>query len=210
MNSRFNLLTQTLVNKPRLDDASLQDLKKLVLNYPWLAAARLLLIKKLQEVKDPAWKTEWQQAHPYFADAEWTTLLMTSSTSDEKKGDHNELLFEPYYTVDYFASQGIQYKPEEAPSDKFGQQLKSFTDWLKVMKRLPLTELGKSVDPKEERKVEQNAGQSLTSEEVVTEAMAEVWIKQGNTTKAKEVYHKLSLLEPSKSAYFASKISELN
>jgi hypothetical protein len=210
MNSRFNLLTQTLVNKPRLDDASLQDLKKLVLNYPWLAATRLLLIKKLQEVKDPAWKTEWQQAHPYFADAEWTTLLMTSSTSDEKKGDHNELLFEPYYTVDYFASQGIQYKPEEAPSDKFGQQLKSFTDWLKVMKRLPLTELGKSVDPKEERKVEQNAGQSLTSEEVVTEAMAEVWIKQGNTTKAKEVYHKLSLLEPSKSAYFASKISELN
>jgi hypothetical protein len=210
MNSRFNLLTQTLVNKPRLDDASLQDLKKLVLNYPWLAATRLLLIKKLQEVKDPAWKTEWQQAHPYFADAEWTTLLMTSSTSDEKKGDHNELLFEPYYTVDYFASQGIQYKPEEAPSDKFGQQLKSFTDWLKVMKRLPLTELGKSVDPKEERKVEQIAGQSLTSEEVVTEAMAEVWIKQGNTTKAKEVYHKLSLLEPSKSAYFASKISELN
>lgn len=210
MNSRINLLTQTLVNKPRLEDASLQDLKKLVLNYPWLAAARLLLIKKLQEVKDPAWKTEWQQAHPYFADAEWTTLLMTSSTSDEKKGDHNELLFEPYYTVDYFASQGIQYKPEEAPSDKFGQQLKSFTDWLKVMKRLPLTELGKSVDPKEERKVEQIAGQSLTSEEVVTEAMAEVWIKQGNTTKAKEVYHKLSLLEPSKSAYFASKISELN
>ena len=210
MNSRINLLTQTLVNKPRLDDASLQDLKKLVLNYPWLAAARLLLIKKLQEVKDPAWKTEWQQAHPYFADAEWTTLLMTSSTSDEKKGDKTELLFEPYYTVDYFASQGIQYKPEEAPSDKFGQQLKSFTDWLKVMKRLPLTELGKSVDPKEERKVEQIAGQSLTSEEVVTEAMAEVWIKQGNTTKAKEVYHKLSLLEPSKSAYFASKISELN
>ena len=210
MNSRINLLTQTLVNKPRLDDASLQDLKKLVLNYPWLAAARLLLIKKLQEVKDPAWKTEWQQAHPYFADAEWTTLLMTSSTSDEKKGDHNELLFEPYYTVDYFASQGIQYKPEEAPSDKFGQQLKSFTDWLKVMKRLPLTELGKSVDPKEERKVEQIAGQSLSSEEVVTEAMAEVWIKQGNLAKARELYQKLSLLEPSKSAYFASKINGLN
>lgn len=210
MNSRINLLTQTLVNKPRLDDASLQDLKKLVLNYPWLAAARLLLIKKLQEVKDPAWKTEWQQAHPYFADAEWTTLLMTSSTSDEKKGDHNELLFEPYYTVDYFASQGIQYKPEEAPSDKFGQQLKSFTDWLKVMKRLPLTELGKSVDPKEERKVEQIAGQSLSSEEVVTEAMAEVWIKQGNLVKARELYQKLSLLEPSKSAYFASKINGLN
>ncbi|MFM8711698.1 MAG: hypothetical protein ACKOC7_10510 [Sphingomonadales bacterium] len=210
MNNRINLLTQTLVSKPRLADASLQELKKLVLNYPWLAAARLLLIKKLQEEKDPTWKTEWQQSCSYFSDAEWTTLLMSPPQAEDKKADQSELLFEPYYTVDYFASQGIQYKPEEAPADKFGQQLKSFTDWLKIMKRLPLTELGKSVDPKEERKVEQIAGQSLTSEEVVTEAMAEVWIKQGNMAKAKEVYQKLSLLEPSKSAYFASKISGLN
>jgi hypothetical protein len=210
MNNRINLLTQTLVGKPRLADASLQDLKKLSLNYPWLAAARLLVIKKLQEEKDPTWKTEWEQSSSYFSDAEWTSLLMTADPQGEKKSESNELLFEPYYTVDYFASQGIQYKPEEAPTDKFGQQLKSFTDWLKVMKKLPLTEIGKSVDPKEERKVEQIAGQSLSSEEVVTEAMAEVWIKQGNLAKAKEIYQKLSLLEPSKSAYFASKLSGLN
>jgi hypothetical protein len=209
MNNRINLLTQTLVGKPRLADASLQDLKKIALNYPWLPAARLLVIKKLQEEKDPAWKTEWEQTSSYFADAEWLSLLMTPSSPEEKKPEPSDLLFEPYYTVDYFASQGIQYKPEEAPSDKFGQQLKSFTDWLKVMKSLPLTEISKSIDPKEERKVEQIAGQSLASEEVVTEAMAEVWIKQGNRAKAKEVYQKLSLLEPSKSAYFATKISEL-
>ena len=210
MNNRINLLTQTLVGKSRLADASLQDLKKLVLNYPWLAAARLLVIKKLQEEKDPTWKTEWEQSSSYFSDAEWISLLMTADPQIEKKSESKELLFEPYYTVDYFASQGIQYKPEEAPTDKFGQQLKSFTDWLKVMKKLPLTEIGKSVDPKEERKVEQIAGQSLSSEEVVTEAMAEVWIKQGNLAKAKEIYQKLSLLEPSKSAYFASKINGLN
>jgi len=210
MNNRINLLTQTLVGKSRLADASLQDLKKLVLNYPWLAAARLLVIKKLQEEKDPTWKTEWEQSSSYFSDAEWISLLMTADPQIEKKSESKELLFEPYYTVDYFASQGIQYKPEEAPTDKFGQQLKSFTDWLKVMKKLPLTEIGKSVDPKEERKVEQIAGQSLSSEEVVTEAMAEVWIKQGNLAKARELYQKLSLLEPSKSAYFASKINGLN
>lgn len=210
MNNRINLLTQTLVGKPRLADASLPELKKIVLNYPWLAAARLLVIKKLQEEKDLSWKAEWQQSACYFADTEWTSLLLTPPAQEEKKTEEKELLFEPYYTVDYFASQGIQYKPDEAPADKFGQQLKSFTDWLKVMKRLPLTEIGKSVDPKEERKVEQIAGQSLASEEVVTEAMAEVWIKQGNMAKAKEVYQKLSLSEPSKSAYFAMKIEGLN
>jgi hypothetical protein len=217
MNNRINILTQTLLGKPRLADASMQELKKLVLNYPWMAAARLLVIKKLQDEKDPTWKTEWEQSGSYFTDAQWASMILKQTEAEEKPAapfraasTEKELLFEPYYTVDYFASQGIQYKPEENTSDKFGQQLKSFTDWLKVMKRLPLAEIGKSVDPKEERKVEQMAGHSLATEEVVTEAMAAVWIKQGNIAKAKEVYHKLSLLEPSKSAYFASKISELN
>jgi hypothetical protein len=208
MNNRIDLLTQSLLGKPRLADASLQELKKLVFDYPWLPAARLLVIKKMQTEKDPGWKTEWEQSSLYFSEPDWATLLLSEPVRAEKAD--KDLLFEPYYTVDYFAAQGIQYKAEEAPTDTFGQQLKSFTDWLKVMKRLPLADLGKSVDPKEERKVEKMAGQSLSSEEVVTEAMAEVWIKQGNTTKAKEVYSKLSLLEPSKSAYFASKISQLS
>jgi hypothetical protein len=43
----------------------------------------------------------------------------------------------------------------------------------------------------------------------VTEAMAEVWEKQGNTIKALELYEKLSLLDPSKSSYFAAKIEHL-
>ena len=126
-----------------------------------------------------------------------------------------ELIFEPFHTVDYFASQGIRFKEEEKPKDKFGQQLKSFTDWLKTMKRLPVTEITKTVEAVSdlsagaEKKVEQLAEHSLTEREVVTETMAEVWEKQGNAGKAIEIYTKLSLLEPSKSPYFASKIEEL-
>ena len=44
---------------------------------------------------------------------------------------------------------------------------------------------------------------------VVTEAMAEVWLKQGNKQKAIETYNKLSLLNPSKKAYFAAQIEHL-
>jgi hypothetical protein len=40
--------------------------------------------------------------------------------------------------------------------------------------------------------------------------MAEVWLKQGNKEKAADVYRKLSLRNPSKSAYFAAKIESLN
>ncbi len=122
----------------------------------------------------------------------------------------NDLLFQPYYTVDYFASQGIRYNDEEKPKDKLGQQLKSFTDWIKTMKRLPVTEIVKqATDPVAEHKVEQMAEHSLENKEVVTETMAEVWEKQGNPLKAIEIYRKLSLLDPSKSTYFAAKIEDL-
>jgi hypothetical protein len=120
-----------------------------------------------------------------------------------------ELTFEPYHTIDYFASQGIQPKLEEKPKDQFSRQLKSFTEWLKVMKRLPVTEIAAAVSVVEEKKVEKMAEISINDREVITEAMAEVWEKQGNKAKATEIYKKLSLLNPDKSSYFAAKIEQL-
>lgn len=121
----------------------------------------------------------------------------------------NEMVFEPYHTVDYFASQGIKFKEEEKPADKFGQQLKSFTEWLKTLKKVPVNVIATTTGPALEKKVEELAEVSITDREVVTETMAGVWEKQGNMDKAIEVYSKLSLLEPSKSTYFAAKIEDL-
>lgn len=118
-------------------------------------------------------------------------------------------LFEPFHTVDYFASQGIKLSQEELPKDKFGKQLMSFTAWLKTMKKLPATESAKNMDPQAEEKVEHLAAHSVSNPEVVTETMAEVWIKQGQPQKAAEVYRKLSLRYPSKKVYFAAKIQNL-
>lgn len=121
-----------------------------------------------------------------------------------------KLSFEPYHTVDYFASQGIKFKEEEKPKDRFGQQLKSFTDWLKTLKKVPETGAPVvSANGPEDKQVSQMAAHSLSAGEVVTEAMADVWEKQGNHEKAIETYRKLSLLNPSKSAYFAAKIDHL-
>jgi|SRR6218665_917 len=120
-----------------------------------------------------------------------------------------ELSFEPYYTVDYFASQGIRSKDEEKPRDRLSVQLKSFTEWLKALKTVPATEVASQTTRQEEKKVEQMAKVSVSDREVVTEAMAEVWEKQGNAVKAQELYEKLSLLDPGKSAYFAAKIEHL-
>lgn len=143
--------------------------------------------------------------------SEETEIEIPSPTSKTEQSDpaKAELVFEPFYTVDYFASQGIKFKEEEIPKDKLAQQLKSFTDWLRTMKRLPVSEIVVAVESKAEQKVEQLAEHSLQEREVVTEAMAEVWEKQGNAAKAIEIYSKLSLLDPPKSVYFAAKIEDL-
>ena len=133
------------------------------------------------------------------------TPVIATETSQPATG----LVFEPYYTVDYFASQGIKLSQEEAPKDKFGKQLKSFTEWLKTMKKLPVSDRVKPLDIRSEQNVENLAAHSLDSEEVYTETMAEVWSQQGNNEKAIEIYNKLSLINPSKRAYFAAKIDSL-
>jgi len=120
-----------------------------------------------------------------------------------------EIAFEPFHTVDYFASMGIKLSQDDASKDKLGKQLKSFTDWLKVMKKLPAQEKS-SLGGKDERQVESMAAYSVKSSDVITESMAEVWLRQGNKARAIDVYRKLSLLNPGKSAYFAAKIDHLN
>ncbi len=77
------------------------------------------------------------------------------------------------------------------------------------MKRLPAPELEKILGSNREQKVEHMAAESVQNADVFTEAMAEVWIKQGNVSKAIEVYNKLCLQNPSKSTYFAAKIDHL-
>lgn len=126
----------------------------------------------------------------------------------EKEGN---LELAPQHTVDYFASQGIREKSGEAPNDRFSQQLRSFTDWLKTLKKLtPEQPVPVESDPAGEEAVTHLAADSLQEKEVITEAMAEIWLKQGDTAKALSIYQKLSLLNPAKSAYFASLIDKLN
>lgn len=133
----------------------------------------------------------------------------TSLPVEQPSANDSLLTFEPFHTVDYFASQGIKISAEELPKDRLGKQLRSFTEWLKIMKRLPATEMAKTPQSSAEKSVENLASHSVEESDVITEAMAEVWTKQGNRQKAIETYNKLSLLNPSKKAYFAAKIENL-
>jgi hypothetical protein len=140
-----------------------------------------------------------------------TTLAAASATlSTPVPAAEQTFVFEPYHTIDYFASQGIKLTLDDNPSDQLGKQLKSFTDWLKVMRRLPQKEREIIPDRAAEQTVQTIAAHSVVGREIVTETMAEVLAKQGMPERARAVYEKLSLLNPDKRAYFATKIEQLN
>ncbi len=120
-----------------------------------------------------------------------------------------EMLFEPLFATDYFASQGIKLSEEVQPADKLGKQLKSFTDWLKSMKKVH----DQKLPPGNEQidlAVQTLAEKSNLEDDVLTESMAEAYLQQNKPKKAVEIFQKLSLLNPAKSAYFAAKIDEIS
>jgi len=132
-----------------------------------------------------------------------------SEPVDKVAAEEPPAVFEPYHTIDYFASQGIRVSNEIRPDDRLGQQLRSFTEWLKTMKRLPETKADPQLDEVTQHNIQEFASHSLDEKEVVTETMAEVLVKQHKEEEALVIYEKLSLLNPSKRAYFAAKIEQL-
>ncbi|MCC6287883.1 MAG: hypothetical protein IT249_08360 [Chitinophagaceae bacterium] len=129
---------------------------------------------------------------------------------DNDNGINAIIPIDPLHTVDYFASQGIKLSNEYPGKDKLSQKLKSFTEWLKTMKKIHPDKLEAELDVNTQSSIQHMAEHSNEQKEVITEAIAEVYARQGLHKKAIETYQKLSLLNPDKRVYFAAKISKLN
>ena len=149
-----------------------------------------------------------EPANDVHRDKEIEPMHIELKMPEEKLTLNEAMLFEPMHLVDYFASQGIKLSDEVQPADKLGQQLKSFTEWLKTMKKVHVE--NEIENPaKTDANVQALAENSNAEAEVLTESMAEVFARQGKIAKAGEVYQKLSLLNPAKSTYFAAKLQNL-
>ena len=224
MSSELSTIVQQLFQQPSLDQVSVETLREFTAKYPYAGIGHVLLAKKDREagkkavfyVEDPLWldyvlegrseKEEKREEKEEEKEKSASVSLSGSVKGVEDSGKGEALVFEPYHTIDYFASMGIKLTREDLDKDRFGRQLKSFTEWLKSMKKIA-PEAGK---PEQDGQIEQKAAASVQPSEVDTEAMAEVWLKQGNKEKALAIYRKLSLQNPSKSHYFASLIEQIN
>jgi hypothetical protein len=137
--------------------------------------------------------------------------------------EETTLTFQPLYTDDYFAYKRLK-EPENAEelNEKGMADMRSFTDWLREMKHSFAKKADKDWyhqqlhriyvddDPEVSEAVEKMAMESITlNDDIVSETLAEIWARQRQYQTAIQIYQKLSLLNPNKSAYFAQKIQEL-
>jgi hypothetical protein len=93
-------------------------------------------------------------------------------------------------------------------NDDLGKKVRSFTAWLKTMKSLQPVQGNDQIEDDDEE-IDNGNGEQVKAEIIATEAMAEVYLKQGLAHKAIEVYAKLSLQNPANSHIFASKIIQI-
>ena len=160
------------------------------------------------EIDDLPDNTDEPDPDSYRKEKEIEPMHIELKMPEEKVNLSEGMLFEPMHMVDYFASQGIKLSDDIQTGDKLGKQLKSFTEWLKTMKKVHVENEAEN-PAKTDSNVQVLAESSNAETEVLTESMAEVFARQGKMAKASEVYQKLSLLNPAKSTYFAAKLENL-
>ena len=217
-----------------LESIETEALEKWVQAHPYSASLQFLLAKKYELEGSDLLAAQVQKTTSYFPSALHLHQILKDEQEDtiaetlDEKVTHiiseqlaqfkepiasNELAFEAAITTaaqaDYFATQGIEIDLSKLPQDKFTQQLRSFTAWLKVLKQKDgMVEMEEMADEKE-KEIAAIAEKANTTADVITEAMAEIWLKQGNRRKAIDIYSKLSFIFPEKSVYFASRIEQL-
>jgi hypothetical protein len=152
-----------------------------------------------------AWESEASQA----TTRETMHLPDGTQTVVEVLGETEEVIpIQPMHTMDYFASQGVSL--EEEPSMRMDTKAKAFTGWLRAMKPVhPVADANVPVAADNSGTHRSGPDEEEDKVEILTEAMAEVYAKQGLRLKAIDVYRKLSLLHPDKSSIFAAKIDQL-
>jgi hypothetical protein len=235
---KINDIVKQWTGHASLEAIETDTLEKYALDHPYAPSLQFLLAKKYQMIDSPLLDAQLSKATVYFpsslhlyclmhqvgqtnehapADAKLNNLLDQQVAQFKEAVDASAALdYEkettPSLQKDYFAAQGIELDLSKLPQDKFTQQLRSFTAWLKVIKNkdgVDQIDQIAALAPDQEQMIAKIAEKANVPADILTESMAEIWEKQGNWKKAIATYEKLSFIFPEKSVYFASRIEHL-
>ncbi len=203
------------INSKNNKNLTQEELIAITEEYPYYSLAHFWLLSNYKKNGHTSFEKEAAVTALFFNNQTWLNWQLHQTNQDEKVdapvvlaeepdvankekatlADQNRseelIAFEPLHTVDYFASQGIKIGEEPVSNDKLGTQLKSFTEWLKSMKKVPLQKISEGGE-QTDKMIQNIAEGSNANIEVITEAMAEVLLQQEKPEQAIEIYNKLS------------------
>jgi tetratricopeptide (TPR) repeat protein len=182
----MNLLTALLNRDKPLDEPTTEELSAFCERYPYCQPSQILLARNLLLLnKDPNGK-QMNRALAYSTDRKKFQAFIADEPG-EPAGD------------------GDADGPSGLPADQLPHLKKQQQIIDRFLSASPRIEPGKGDTDGEvlgEEALEE-------PEDLVSETLAEILARQGQTEKAIRVYEKLSLNFPEKSSYFAKKIEEL-
>ena len=226
-------LTDYIRRPEAMDSQSISNLQELVRRYPYYHTARILLLQALFKQHSPAFDKELKKSSSlipnrttlfnqierrnYLADEE---RRKHNSDDEEQKANKTDEVIDTFLsnsqqtstpsrkvavdaTQDYI-SYLMQTNPdeEEILADETGD-LEVIDNFLKNMNKRFVIRDDADVNSDESQPEDE---QIAHNNEILTETLAQIYIKQGKFEKAIEIIGRLSLIYPKKNRYFADQI----
>lgn len=188
---------------------STAELSALLQTYPWYAPARAALcVAVMQEGGPDAARLFFKQALPYLPDAAYiASKLQKENKEDYADADLAEIMKKTVRQKARIVVAGGDFFSRDDYDSVRSIQDAALHKIAVVDYSAPLADNAGEAQPEKEFWGDGTTVETIP--DIVTETLAEIFINQGYPDRAIDIYTKLSLHYPEKSAYFATLIEKL-
>ena len=174
-----------------MDSSKSLELKKILNSYPYFQSASAYYLKTLKVQK----KDSYHELLPKTAILTYNrSILRNWLYSDEIKDNQNKVKTEKYSFLDWF----------DVINDDMPKVDEKFDLIDKFIKNPPKIKINNDYEVKLSFKTDQKI-----KDELITETLAKIYVKQEKFNKAIKAYEILSLKYPKKSSFFADQINDI-
>ena len=186
-----NTFSKIIEGFDSMDSSKSLELKKILNSYPYFQSASAYYLKTLKAQK----KDSYQELLPKTAILTFNrSILRNWLYSDEIKDNQNKVKTEKYSFLDWF----------DVINDDMPKVDEKFDLIDEFIKNSPKIKINNDYDVKSSFKTDQKI-----KDELITETLAKIYVKQEKFNKAIKAYEILSLKYPKKSSFFADQINDI-
>ena len=186
-----NTFSKIIEGFDSMDSSKSLELKKILNSYPYFQSASAYYLKTLKAQK----KDSYRELLPKTAILTFNrSILRNWLYSDEIKDNQDKIKTEKYSFLDWF----------DVINDDMPKVDEKFDLINEFIKNSPKIKINNDYDVKSSFKTDQKI-----KDELITETLAKIYVKQEKFNKAIKAYEILSLKYPKKSSFFADQINDI-